>query len=667
MAAKSIVDIDVNDEKFQEFLERFKEYRASLEELPEEWRGVGEGIAYATEKTGEAADESDRLSLAFEEGLRNIEALRESVNSLGEALNRNTASQDDFNKQAKEARKSLRDAKKESKGIASHLKDATASLIAWTSIVGVIGGMGTAWGLGALARDAQVMRFNALGINTSSGALDAANINYQGALNNPGSSLSNLSNVQNDASRRWILSAMGIQTQSRDPADILPEAIKKSRDIYNRFDGQAQAADAYGLTQVFSIDELNRFRNMSDQEIDAMAKRAAVDREALQISDAQLKSWAELNRTVDRSKVSIRNTFIDALSPLTPELNALSDAFNGAVKSFLESPFVAEVLGDVTDGLGRLSSYLRTDEFQQDVTDFAEGVRSMYRAIKSFVTWTTSLFGGGEEWKKDHPNTTLDTPKEDFRTLSGDKPFWMKDYQETPELGRDANGKLNISGGNSGDIFAVLGGGAEQHAQSARANRFNRESSRSVQGVPDKYDALIESSARKNNVDASWLKAIIDAESSWDEKAVSSAGAMGLGQVMPGNFNPGEDPFDPKDNIEAAARVLKYATTMSDKYNGGSLDETLRYYNGGSRRGSKENNEYPGRVKNAYAKIYGGAPGESVATSVASSGTRNDETGRETNRILGELLRTVQGRANANLQRGGSASSTLMDSKLLGG
>lgn len=39
MAAKSIVEIDVQDEKFQSFLEKFNEYQKALGELPEQWRG----------------------------------------------------------------------------------------------------------------------------------------------------------------------------------------------------------------------------------------------------------------------------------------------------------------------------------------------------------------------------------------------------------------------------------------------------------------------------------------------------------------------------------------------------------------------------------------------------------------------------------------------------
>lgn len=53
------------------------------------------------------------------------------------------------------------------------------------------------------------------------------------------------------------------------------------------------------------------------------------------------------------------------------------------------------------------------------------------------------------------------------------------------------------------------------------------------------------------------IRAIIDIESGGNPNAVSRAGAMGLMQVMPFHFRPGEDPFDPRHNIRAGCRVFR--------------------------------------------------------------------------------------------------------------
>jgi hypothetical protein len=80
----------------------------------------------------------------------------------------------------------------------------------------------------------------------------------------------------------------------------------------------------------------------------------------------------------------------------------------------------------------------------------------------------------------------------------------------------------------------------------------------------------------------SWIYAVMRTESAGRIGAVSSAGAMGLMQLMPGTWarqrdrlGLGSDPFDPRDNIMAGTSYLRemydsYATTgMLAAYNAG--------------------------------------------------------------------------------------------------
>src|SRR3546814_10750089 len=67
-----------------------------------------------------------------------------------------------------------------------------------------------------------------------------------------------------------------------------------------------------------------------------------------------------------------------------------------------------------------------------------------------------------------------------------------------------------------------------------------------------------------------WIYAVMRVESGGRIGAVSSAGAMGLMQLMPGTwarqrarFSLGSDPFDPRDNIIAGTSYLR---EMYDRY-----------------------------------------------------------------------------------------------------
>ena len=84
---------------------------------------------------------------------------------------------------------------------------------------------------------------------------------------------------------------------------------------------------------------------------------------------------------------------------------------------------------------------------------------------------------------------------------------------------------------------------------------FKRDK-RSVQEV----DAIVSGLCRKHGVDKKLVMAVIDVESGFNAGAVSTAGAQGMMQIMPetGRDLDLENPFDPKENIDAGIRYLKY-------------------------------------------------------------------------------------------------------------
>jgi soluble lytic murein transglycosylase-like protein len=68
--------------------------------------------------------------------------------------------------------------------------------------------------------------------------------------------------------------------------------------------------------------------------------------------------------------------------------------------------------------------------------------------------------------------------------------------------------------------------------------------------------AIAQADAQK--IDARLLVAVIAVESAWQPRAVSSAGARGLGQLMPATAAElGADATDPQANIAGSARYLR--------------------------------------------------------------------------------------------------------------
>jgi len=100
------------------------------------------------------------------------------------------------------------------------------------------------------------------------------------------------------------------------------------------------------------------------------------------------------------------------------------------------------------------------------------------------------------------------------------------------------------------------------------------------------HAANIAEASQRFGIPEHWIVAVLRAESAGDVRAVSSAGAMGLMQVMPdtwtglrARYGLGRDPYDPRDNILAGTAYLR---EMFDRY--GNVAAMLAAYNAGPGR-----------------------------------------------------------------------------------
>lgn len=120
---------------------------------------------------------------------------------------------------------------------------------------------------------------------------------------------------------------------------------------------------------------------------------------------------------------------------------------------------------------------------------------------------------------------------------------------------------------------------AESAAVAAQPSTPTRRAQSQAQAA-NPYDGLIQRSAQRHELDPALLTAVIQQESGFNPKAQSSAGAMGLMQLMPDTAKSlgVNDPYDPVQNVDAGAKMLR---GLIDQY-GGRLDLALAAYNAGS-------------------------------------------------------------------------------------
>jgi len=142
--------------------------------------------------------------------------------------------------------------------------------------------------------------------------------------------------------------------------------------------------------------------------------------------------------------------------------------------------------------------------------------------------------------------------------------------------------------------------------------------------------------AKRYGIPPDLFLAQINQESGWNPNVVSSAGAIGLGQLMPGTARDlGVDPNDPYQNLEGAARYLsqQYKTF-------GDWDTALAAYNAG-----------PGNVRK-----YGGIPPFKETQNYVKSITGRAGSGAE---VAADAMNSL-GLAGPQIEKGGPQMAGLL-------
>jgi len=110
-------------------------------------------------------------------------------------------------------------------------------------------------------------------------------------------------------------------------------------------------------------------------------------------------------------------------------------------------------------------------------------------------------------------------------------------------------------------LFAACGIAGAQPVAAAQST---------VTSKSDRIERFIAEAAQRFGIPASWIRAVMQAESRGAVRAVSPKGAMGLMQIMPqtwadlrSRYGLGANPFDPHDNILAGAAYLR---ELHDRY-----------------------------------------------------------------------------------------------------
>jgi soluble lytic murein transglycosylase-like protein len=144
------------------------------------------------------------------------------------------------------------------------------------------------------------------------------------------------------------------------------------------------------------------------------------------------------------------------------------------------------------------------------------------------------------------------------------------------------------------------------------AARERRLSARLVAAPSARLVEIIDRCAGEHDVDPRLVQAVMQAESGYNTKALSTKGAIGLMQLMPGTARElaVADPWDPEQNVHGGVAYLKRMLEMFSH----DLDFALAAYNAGPNAVLEHAGVPPYRETRAYVSkvrcLYEGECGE---------------------------------------------------------
>ncbi len=183
-------------------------------------------------------------------------------------------------------------------------------------------------------------------------------------------------------------------------------------------------------------------------------------------------------------------------------------------------------------------------------------------SIKSFSTVLSS--------QKKKTENTSDTKKTASDNSNADKT--VKNSSDDDKT----SGKILYKNASTGETYVYVDVADEKTSKTNKTSDTNTADAMKK----TKYDSIFKKAAKKYGVSESLLKAVARAESNFNPNDVSSAGAIGVMQLMPSTAKElgVTNPYDAEQNIMGGAKLI---AAHLKKFNG-DVRLALAAYNAGS-------------------------------------------------------------------------------------
>lgn len=382
---KSVFDIEIRDGAFNAFLAKYKSYEASLKSMPAAWAAVNAKVQGTRSHFDKLVDDMVAANVQGKLMAKAQERADQITTTTAErwsSIARNTRS------------------------AASNIAGATAQLLRWGALTGLVSGLlggGGLYGIDRLAVGVSAGRRSSLGLGVGYGEQRAFGANF-GRLVDPEAFLANVAGAKLDVTRRVGLIGAGLTPGQIDGPTAstgvaLIQQLKRIADTTNPA-LYAQTITSRRLDQFVTPEDLQRLRNTKPEEIASLVARYGKNKGEFDLPPDVSRKWQEFTTQMSRAGQGIENTFVRGLAPLAPGLTHLSEAFEKVVRAFLvEGGPLGKWIKVAGDGLERFAGYIGTPEFGKNVGDFVKGVGELASSVAGAARFL-GLIGPSEEETK---------------------------------------------------------------------------------------------------------------------------------------------------------------------------------------------------------------------------------------------------------------------------
>jgi hypothetical protein len=192
----------------------------------------------------------------------------------------------------------------------------------------------------------------------------------------------------NVESRQFLaLQILGVQVQKNTTDTIVAATLAAARFMKKLPRGaELYAAEAYGLTALFSPEYLVALLALDDRELELKAKLYDANKMKMELTEKAVEAWKDFNITLKASGSKIMSVIgeklVDPNSNLVKSLTDLSAAIVKFLKTFAEVFLTEENVQHIVKGLKDLDAWLKSEKFKKDVRETFEYIKGIIKATE---------------------------------------------------------------------------------------------------------------------------------------------------------------------------------------------------------------------------------------------------------------------------------------------